>query len=761
MELNLVPISRTKPKQDPAWNHCQVFKNGERLQLKCMYCGKMFKGGGIHRLKEHLAGRKGQGPICEQVPPGVRGLMQENLNGISMKQDNKQKTLPELLACGSSSPYVGEIENSAYRNDVSNEIKPISVFNTLDSNSNLVLNGKGEESQENLVLNAKGEVSQGSRGSRKRGRDKSLLANSDSCAKTDLALVSKGVENPVYMVIGRFLYDIGVNLDAVNSAYCQPMIDAIASGGSGIVPPSCQDLRGWILKKVIEEVKDDMDRYKAFWRKTGCSILVEQWSLKNGRTLLSFLVYCPQATVFLKSVDASHVIYSADHLYELLKQVVEEVGVENVVQVITNCEEQYFFTGKKLMESFPSLYWVPCLAHCVDMMLQDFGSLEWISEIIKQAKSIARFVYNHSVVLNMVRRFTFGNDIVEPAVTCSATNFATLKRMADLKLNLQTMVSSQDWLECPYAKKPGGLAMLDIVRSRSFWNSCILIVRLTYPLLRVLEIVGSKKRSAMGYVYAGVYRAKETIKKELVKKDDYMVYWNIIDHRWKQQRHLPLYAAGFFLNPKFFYRTEGNVHNDILSSMFDSIERLVPDTNIQDQIVKEIHLYKNATGDLGRPIAVRARDNLLPGEWWSIYGGVCPNLQHLAIRILSQTCSSIGCKPNKIPIEEIHDTRNFLERQRLSDLVFVQYNLYLRQINQEKDSVDPLSFSSKDILEDWIADNEVCLEDYGNSDWMSLDPPVGNRVRIGPSGDETEDFLGNEFADLDIFNGLKGAKEDT
>ncbi|KAH1130964.1 hypothetical protein J1N35_002342 [Gossypium stocksii] len=747
MELNLVPISITRQKQDPAWNHCEVFKNGERLQIKCMYCGKLFKGGGIHRFKEHLAGRKGQGPICEQVPQGVRSVMQESLNGILVKQDKKQKLIPKLLACGSSSsnPTIGgEVENLGSHDDMNFGIKPISVLNTLEGDSNVVSKvGRGRK--------------------RGRGRDRNLIESNDPCVKTNLALVPNGGENPIHMAIGRFLYDIGVNLDAVNSVCFQPMIDAIASGGSGVVPPSCHDLRGWILKNVIEEVKDDIDRNKAMWGKTGCSIIVEQCRTKNGRVLLSFLVYCPQATVFMKSVDASHAVYSADYLFELLKQVIEEVGSENVVQVITNCEEPYLFTGKRLMESFPSLYWAPCLAHCVDLMLQDFSNLEWINEKIEQAKSLTRFIYNQSSVLNMMRKFTSGNDVVEPALTCFATNFSTLKRMADLKLNLQAMVNSQDWLECPYAKKPGGQVMSDIVNNRSFWNSCVLIARITYPLLRVLEVVGSKKRSAMGYVYAGIYRAKETIKKELVKQDDYMVYWNIIDNRWGQQQHLPLYAAGFFLNPKFFYSTEEHIHNDILSSVFDSIERLVPDTNIQDQVVREINLYKNAMGDLGRPMAVRARDNLLPGEWWSIYGGGCPNLQRLAIRILSQTCSSIGYKPNKISIEEIHNTRNFVERQRLSDLIFVQYNLYLRQMvlqNQEKDSLDPLAFNSKDILEDWIADNEVSPDNHESSDWKSLDPPVGNRTTLTPLGDEAEDFLSTRFTDLDIFNGLKGVKEE-
>lgn len=118
----------------------------------------------------------------------------------------------------------------------------------------------------------------------------------------------------------------------------------------------------------------------------------------------------------------------------------------------------------------------------------------------------------------------------------------------------------------------------------------------------------------MGYVYAAMYRAKETIKKELVKKEEYTVYWDIIDHRCEQQRNVPLHAAGFYLNPKYFYSIEGDLHNDILSGMFDCIERLVPDTKVQDKIIKEINSYKNAAGDFGRKMAIRTRDTLLPGE---------------------------------------------------------------------------------------------------------------------------------------------------
>lgn len=55
-------------------------------------------------------------------------------------------------------------------------------------------------------------------------------------------------------------------------------------------------------------------------------------------------------------------------------------------------------------------------------------------------------------------------------------------------------------------------------------------------------------------------------------------------------------------------------------------------------------------------------------------------MARMAIRILSQTCSLIQCKENQIPFDQLHKTRNSLEHQRLSDVVFVQCNLQLRQM---------------------------------------------------------------------------------
>lgn len=71
---------------------------------------------------------------------------------------------------------------------------------------------------------------------------------------------------------------------------------------------------------------------------------------------------------------------------------------------------------------------------------------------------------------------------------------------------------------------------------------------------------------------------------------------------------------------------------------------------------------------------------LFLAEWWLTYGGECPNLARLAIRILSQTCCLIQHKLDKVSLERLHERKNWLEHQRLSDLAYVQHNMSLKHM---------------------------------------------------------------------------------
>ncbi|VVA98783.1 unnamed protein product [Arabis nemorensis] len=758
MDSDLEPVALTPQKQDSAWKHCEVYKYGERVQMRCLYCRKMFKGGGITRVKEHLAGKKGQGTICDQVPEDVRLFLQQCIDGTVRRQRKRRKSSPDPLPIAYFPPCEAETEvvvppdvNNGFKSPSSDVVAGQSTGRTKQRTYRSRKNNNNAFERSDL---ANVEVGGVNNISDLIGRDMdNLIPVAISSVKNIVHPSSKDREKTVHMAVGRFLFDIGADFEAVNSANFQPFIDTIVSGGFGVSVPTHEDLRGWILKSCVEEMKKDIDECKSMWKKTGCSVLVQESNPNKGPMVLNFLVYCPEKVVFLKSVDASEILASAEKLYELLKDVVEEIGDSNVVQVITKCEDHYITAGKKLMDVYPSLYWVPCAAHCLDKMLEEFGKIAWIREIIQQARTVSRIIYNHSDVLNLMRKFTFGNDIVQPALTSSATNFATMGRIADLKLHLQAMVTSSEWNDCSYSKEAGGLAMTETINDESFWKALTLANHITLPLLRVLRIVYSERKPAMGYVYAALYRAKEAIKTHLVHIEDYTIYWKIIDRWWLQQQRLPLHAAGFYLNPKFFYSIDEEMRSEIHLAVVDCIEKLVPDVNIQDIIIKDINSYKNAVGIFGRNLAIRARDTMLPAEWWSTYGESCLNLSRFAIRILSQPCSSsIGSRRNLTPIEQIYESKNSIERQRLSDLVFVQYNMRLRRLGCESgdDNVDPLSHSNMEVVEDWVSRNQVCIEGNGSSDWKSLESV--KRTEEVAVIDETED-LGSGFDDAEIFKG--------
>ena len=89
MESNLTPSSgqdsttnsqSTRSKTDPACEHVskERYATG-RKPLICFCCKKITKGGGIHRMKQHLAGVKGDIGPCKSVPSYVRFRMENSL----------------------------------------------------------------------------------------------------------------------------------------------------------------------------------------------------------------------------------------------------------------------------------------------------------------------------------------------------------------------------------------------------------------------------------------------------------------------------------------------------------------------------------------------------------------------------------------------------------------------------------------------------------------------------------------------------------
>ena len=122
------------------------------------------------------------------------------------------------------------------------------------------------------------------------------------------------------------------------------------------------------------------------------------------------------------------------------------------VHIVTDNAANYVVVDRLLEKEFPKLYLSSCAAHCINLMLQDFGKFEEVCEIVLHASKITKYIYNHCYALFLMRHHTGGRDILHPAPTQFATNFIALQIILAQKNALMAMVTSKDWIGSNYAK---------------------------------------------------------------------------------------------------------------------------------------------------------------------------------------------------------------------------------------------------------------------------------------------------------------------
>ncbi|GKV21392.1 hypothetical protein SLEP1_g31376 [Rubroshorea leprosula] len=456
----------SRGKADIAWEHC-VEVEGTKKTLQCLHCKKFIKGGGINRMKQHLAGKSGEVKKCDKVPYDVRFRMQESLKEfeeIKKQAKNQWEDNPFGAADLQEIPAPPS------------QAKGKEIATTL---------GKKRKAS-GLHNYFAPRTTPGSQPS-----IKSAMAGMKDIHEADLA-------------VARFFFDSCIPINAINSPYFQPMIDAIAAIGSGYKGPTYHAMRTSLLKDLKKEVQLLIDSYRKVWEETGCTIMGDGWQDQKNRQLINFLVYCPRGITFVRSVDASDVVKDASMLCNLFKELVEFVGASNVVHLVTDNAANCKKAGKMLNDVYPTIFWSPCAAHCLNLILSDIGKLDIVSQLATSASLVTKFVYNHAFLLAWLRKREGWTEIIRPGPTRFATTFIALKSILDHKHDLQALVTSLEFKESRYYKDSKAKDVVAVVLDNKFWSNCQLIVKVVAPLMRLLRIVDGDERPSLGYVYDGM-----------------------------------------------------------------------------------------------------------------------------------------------------------------------------------------------------------------------------------------------------------------
>ncbi|XP_075663956.1 uncharacterized protein LOC142633596 [Castanea sativa] len=333
--------------EDPAWAHARAVPNAKNNTI-CLYCNKLIKGGGITRLKYHLAGIRGQVESCKVVSSDIRFQMKQMIEELKKSKETKKRIQSEI-----GNPYGDPF-------DVDEEEEEEDEVRVVEKSPPQTL-GKRKSRGKDVDI----DMSQ----IREKKKIKSYFApRTTPGAQPSIrsALATKAMVDNAKMNVARWWYHSNVPFYASQSPYYQPMIDSIASIGPGFKGPSFYELRGPLLRNAVHEVNDFLVDIKNDWKVYGCSVMSDGWTNQKQQPIMNFLVYCPRGAMFLKSIDTSGLTKDAETLFNIFDSVVQEIGVEYIVQLITynaspikkpekNCSEVWYFILVSLCSSLHRL----------------------------------------------------------------------------------------------------------------------------------------------------------------------------------------------------------------------------------------------------------------------------------------------------------------------------------------------------------------------------------------------------------------------
>ncbi|CAN1125328.1 hypothetical protein LINPERPRIM_LOCUS31624 [Linum perenne] len=339
----------------------------------------------------------------------------------------------------------------------------------------------------------------------------------------------------------------------------------------------------------------------------------------------------PKGTVFIESLDTSHYSKNTQKAFEMLDEVVEKVGEENVLQIITDNASTYKAVGAKLMEKRQHLFWTPCAAHCLDSMLEDLEKKFPVHKTtIAKGKTITNYIYGRAMLISMLKEFTKGGELIRLAVTRFATAYLTLGCLSEHKGDLMSMFSSETWRKITFSSTREGKRIQGIAIDSRFWISVLTCLCTAMPLMKVLCLVDLDESPLMPFLYLDLNQAMEKIKSN---------FSNI--------EKSPLYYAAYWLNPKVHFSANFNhTEKKLKLGLYDCVERSSKDRDESLTIVQQLDTFHHARGMFSSYGSMQLLDKKHPADWWSSFGDDVPELQKFTIRILSLTCSASGCERN-------------------------------------------------------------------------------------------------------------------
>ena len=154
--------------------------------------------------------------------------------------------------------------------------------------------------------------------------------------------------------IARMFYSTSLSFHLARNPYFVSSYSFAANCNlSGFLPPSYNALRTSLLQQERSHIERLLQPIKSLWSLKGVTLVADGWTDAQRRPLINFMAISEEGPMFLKAIDGAQEYKDKHYTRDLLKDVIKEVGPQNVVQVITDNAPVFKAAGLLIEAEFP------------------------------------------------------------------------------------------------------------------------------------------------------------------------------------------------------------------------------------------------------------------------------------------------------------------------------------------------------------------------------------------------------------------------
>ena len=226
-----------------------------------------------------------------------------------------------------------------------------------------------------------------------------------------------------------------------------------------------------------------MEPLKATWVKYGCTVLCDGWSDVRRRNVYNILVSSCKGTMFLRAIDASApgTVVTGAYIWQHIRQAIEEIRPDNVVQVVTDNGSNCVSMGRMLEDAFPKIRWTPCASHSLDLLMEDLQRLACVAHIFSTAKSMVKFFTKRPKVLSIYRAHS-DLEVLKPSSTGFAYMFIVVEWLVRVRKGLMRTVVSREWSNLDEHQHAKYMAFARNVMDEAWWQEAEAFVKSIKPI---------------------------------------------------------------------------------------------------------------------------------------------------------------------------------------------------------------------------------------------------------------------------------------